>query len=66
MDQGVNIKKSAFATFLIIATAWMFDALDVGLLSFIMPIVRQFANRFDQFSQHDWDDLRRLLFWTPG
>ena len=41
MDQRVNIKKSAFATFLIIATAWMFDALDVGLLSFIMPIVRK-------------------------
>ena len=39
MDQGINVKKTAFATFLIIGTAWMFDALDVGLLSFIMPIV---------------------------
>ncbi|MBN2900207.1 MAG: MFS transporter, partial [Limosilactobacillus mucosae] len=41
MDQGINVKKTAFATFLIIGTAWMFDALDVGLLSFIMPIVRK-------------------------
>ena len=39
MDQSLTAKKTALASFLIIATAWMFDALDVGLLSFIMPIV---------------------------
>ena len=35
MDQSLTAKKTALASFLIIATAWMFDALDVGLLSFI-------------------------------
>ena len=32
MDQSLTAKKTALASFLIIATAWMFDALDVGLL----------------------------------
>lgn len=41
MDQSFTAKKTALASFLIIGTAWMFDALDVGLLSFIMPIVRK-------------------------
>lgn len=30
-----------FSTFLIIGTAWAFDALDVGLLSFVMPLIRK-------------------------
>lgn len=37
---NVNQKSTSF-TFLIIGTAWMFDAMDVGLLSFIMSIVHK-------------------------
>lgn len=36
----VNQRSTSF-TFLIIGTAWMFDAMDVGLLSFIMSIVHK-------------------------
>jgi putative MFS transporter len=41
LESGKQLKKFAFFSFLIIGTAWMFDALDVGLLSFIMPLVHQ-------------------------
>jgi putative MFS transporter len=36
-----NTKQRTTFIFLIIGTAWLFDAMDVGLLSFIMPIVHQ-------------------------
>lgn len=34
-----SVKKSSNFIFLIIGTAWMFDAMDVGLLSYIMPLI---------------------------
>lgn len=36
-----NTQQRPTFIFLIIGTAWLFDAMDVGLLSFIMPIVHQ-------------------------
>ena len=37
-----NTKQSSKSfTFMVIGTAWMFDAMDVGLLSFIMSIVHK-------------------------
>ncbi|KRL80577.1 major facilitator family transporter [Lactobacillus ultunensis DSM 16047] len=41
MNKKLVNKKTAFFSFLIIGTAWMFDAMDVGLLSFIMPMVKK-------------------------
>ncbi|PXZ18928.1 MFS transporter [Lactobacillus helveticus] len=33
-----NTQQRPTFIFLIIGTAWLFDAMDVGLLSFIMPM----------------------------
>lgn len=42
MDATQNKSSlNPFSTFLIIGTAWAFDALDVGLLSFVMPLIRK-------------------------
>lgn len=42
MDATQNKSNlNPFSTFLIIGTAWAFDALDVGLLSFVMPLIRK-------------------------
>ncbi len=38
--ENTNQKSKSF-TFLVIGMAWMFDAMDVGLLSFIMSIVHK-------------------------
>ena len=42
MDATQNKSNlNPFSTFLISGTAWAFDALDVGLLSFVMPLIRK-------------------------
>ena len=39
MQVSVTSKKSNLLIFLIIGTAWLFDAMDVALLSYIMPLI---------------------------
>ncbi len=41
MTKGIVNRDHNLRVFLIIGTAWMFDAMDVGLLSYIMPLVHK-------------------------
>lgn len=73
MDATQNKSNlNPFSTFLIIGTAWAFDALDVGLLSFVMPLIRkewlltQSPNGPGEFCQFNRNDCWRLFIRSLG
>ncbi|MCG0659367.1 transport protein [Lactiplantibacillus plantarum] len=55
----VESKRNSAKLLWVIGTAWLFDALDVALLSFVMPVIKESWRRTvgsSQCDHHAWHD----------
>lgn len=52
----VESKRNSAKLLWVIGTAWLFDALDVALLSFVMPVIKE---SWQLTAGHSWEQSVR-------